>query len=143
MFTTRQRGFTLIELLVVIAIIAILAAILFPVFAKAREKARQTQCMNNQKQIATAVQMYTQENEEKFPADNTFWSTISVPAKVLVCPTAGKAISNAYVFNHYLSNASVGEVGNLAHTVLSGDGQSQSSTTLTSGSTVQNVAYSV
>jgi len=54
----RTHGFTLIELLVVIAIIAILAAILFPVFSKAREKARQTQCINNQKQIATAVLMY-------------------------------------------------------------------------------------
>ena len=53
-----RRGFTLIELLVVIAIIAILAAILFPVFARAREKARQTTCTSNQKQIAALVQMY-------------------------------------------------------------------------------------
>ncbi len=63
----RQKGFTLIELLVVIAIIAILAAILFPVFAQAREKARQTQCMNNLKQSATGVLMYVQDYEEYFP----------------------------------------------------------------------------
>jgi prepilin-type N-terminal cleavage/methylation domain-containing protein/prepilin-type processing-associated H-X9-DG protein len=57
----RKRGFTLIELLVVIAIIAILAAILFPVFAKAREKARQTSCLSNLKQIALASRMYSQD----------------------------------------------------------------------------------
>ncbi|MGI5818944.1 MAG: type II secretion system protein [Armatimonadota bacterium] len=62
-----KRGFTLIELLVVIAIIAILAAILFPVFARAREKARQTTCLNNVKQIGLAVLMYAQDNDEKLP----------------------------------------------------------------------------
>lgn len=62
-----RRGFTLIELLVVIAIIAILAAILFPVFAQAREKARQTQCMNNLKQMATGVISYIQDYDERFP----------------------------------------------------------------------------
>jgi prepilin-type N-terminal cleavage/methylation domain-containing protein/prepilin-type processing-associated H-X9-DG protein len=65
---TRRRGFTLIELLVVIAIIAILAAILFPVFARAREKARQTSCLSNQKQISLGVMMYVQDYDEKFPA---------------------------------------------------------------------------
>jgi len=63
----RRSGFTLIELLVVIAIIAILAAILFPVFARAREKARQTSCLSNIKQIALGYQMYTQDYDEKFP----------------------------------------------------------------------------
>ncbi len=61
-----RKGFTLIELLVVIAIIAILAAILFPVFAKAREKARQTSCLNNLKQIALASIQYTQDYDEYF-----------------------------------------------------------------------------
>jgi prepilin-type N-terminal cleavage/methylation domain len=65
--TKRPNGFTLIELLVVIAIIAILAAILFPVFAQAREKARQTQCMSNLRQSATAVLMYVQDADEFFP----------------------------------------------------------------------------
>lgn len=64
---TRRSGFTLIELLVVIAIIAILAAILFPVFAQARAKARQTVCLSNLKQIGTAVQMYTQDYDEVYP----------------------------------------------------------------------------
>ena len=61
---SRRPGFTLIELLVVIAIIAILAAILFPVFARAREKARQTSCLSNLKQIALADQMYAQDHDE-------------------------------------------------------------------------------
>lgn len=60
----QRRGFTLIELLVVIAIIAILAAILFPVFAQAREAARKTSCLSNQKQIGIAVLMYAQDYDE-------------------------------------------------------------------------------
>lgn len=63
----RRRGFTLIELLVVIAIIAILAAILFPVFAQAREAARKTQCLSNTKQIGTAYMLYLQDFDETFP----------------------------------------------------------------------------
>ena len=62
-----RRGFTLIELLVVIAIIAILAAILFPVFARAREKARQTSCLSNLKQIGLGCMMYTQDYDETYP----------------------------------------------------------------------------
>jgi len=63
----KRHGFTLIELLVVIAIIAILAAILFPVFARAREKARQSSCSSNVKQICLAVQMYAQDYDEVMP----------------------------------------------------------------------------
>ncbi|MBC8101673.1 MAG: DUF1559 domain-containing protein [Cytophagales bacterium] len=62
--TSGKAGFTLIELLVVIAIIAILAAILFPVFAQARAKARQTACLSNMKQMGTAAMMYTQDYDE-------------------------------------------------------------------------------
>ncbi len=63
----RQKGFTLIELLVVIAIIAILAAILFPVFAKAREKARQATCLSNEKQMGLAIMQYVQDYDETYP----------------------------------------------------------------------------
>ena len=63
----QRRAFTLIELLVVIAIIAILAAILFPVFAQAREKARQASCISNLRQIGTAFQLYAQDYDERLP----------------------------------------------------------------------------
>jgi len=76
---TTRKGFTLIELLVVIAIIAILAAILFPVFAKAREKARQSSCANNLKQLALGSAMYVQDFDEKFPSGNTgVWGQATV-----------------------------------------------------------------
>ncbi len=105
--TNRNRtGFTLIELLVVIAIIAILAAILFPVFAKAREKARQTSCLSNLKQIGLALLQYTQDYDE-FSPNRCYDSTgfigdqyLGTPAPLLepyiktraifVCPTKGR-----------------------------------------------------
>ena len=106
----RQKGFTLIELLVVIAIIAILAAILFPVFAKAREKARQSSCLSNVKQIMLAQMQYCQDYDEKF-SNNSYAVTsgqISVPdflapycknTQIFTCPssTFSVAVGNSWV----------------------------------------------
>jgi prepilin-type N-terminal cleavage/methylation domain-containing protein/prepilin-type processing-associated H-X9-DG protein len=72
----RRPGFTLIELLVVIAIIAILAAILFPVFAQAREKARAINCVSNLRNVSTAIMMYVQDNDENMP----YYETTPPPA---------------------------------------------------------------
>jgi prepilin-type N-terminal cleavage/methylation domain-containing protein/prepilin-type processing-associated H-X9-DG protein len=89
-----KRGFTLIELLVVIAIIAILAAILFPVFARAREKARQTSCLSNIKQTQLSVLMYAQDYDETFclaSNANGRWFILMEPylknEQILVCPS--------------------------------------------------------
>jgi prepilin-type N-terminal cleavage/methylation domain-containing protein len=70
----RRRGFTLIELLVMIAIIAILAAILFPVFAMAREKVRQTQCVSNLRQLGQATAMYAQNFDDVYPTAELYAS---------------------------------------------------------------------
>jgi prepilin-type N-terminal cleavage/methylation domain-containing protein/prepilin-type processing-associated H-X9-DG protein len=74
-----RRGFTLIELLVVIAIIAILAAILFPVFARAREAARQTSCRSNVRQLTTALSMYAQDYDEALVPVSPLAVTYTVP----------------------------------------------------------------
>jgi len=97
-------GFTLIELLVVIAIIAILAAILFPVFANAREKARQTSCMSNLKQLGLAIQMYSQDYDERVVLYGTgdpsytqvfYWTGLLWPytkaSGIMQCPSASYA----------------------------------------------------
>jgi prepilin-type N-terminal cleavage/methylation domain-containing protein/prepilin-type processing-associated H-X9-DG protein len=100
----RERGFTLIELLVVIAIIAILAAILFPVFAQAREKARQASCLSNTKQMGHALMMYCQDYDETIVMNG--WSGNNGPRwpdllqpylkndGVLLCPSASRSQFN-------------------------------------------------
>jgi prepilin-type N-terminal cleavage/methylation domain-containing protein/prepilin-type processing-associated H-X9-DG protein len=98
----KRKAFTLIELLVVIAIISILAAILFPVFARARENARKASCMSNLKQIGLAVAMYVQDYDETYPIANMYtspqatdWYNVLDPyaksKQVFICPDVGRA----------------------------------------------------
>jgi prepilin-type processing-associated H-X9-DG protein/prepilin-type N-terminal cleavage/methylation domain-containing protein len=93
-FSPRTHGFTLVELTVVISIIATLAAILFPVFARAREKARQTGCMTNLQQIGLALSMYARDHAGHFPPTNDDLTPLLgryLPMdEALHCPSAGE-----------------------------------------------------
>ncbi len=141
----RETGFTLIELLVVIAIIAILAAILFPVFAQARESARRTQCLSNIRQTGTAMYMYIQDYDETTPAvvhgsgtlENDFYAIIQPYVKnvqMFYCPDrtewtmpsgdncSGQPLTNpqqrciGYGYNWgILSSVRAGMIGNRIH----------------------------
>jgi prepilin-type N-terminal cleavage/methylation domain-containing protein/prepilin-type processing-associated H-X9-DG protein len=91
-----RKGFTLIELLVVIAIIAILAAILFPVFAQARDKARASACLSNTKQIGLGLSMYVQDHDETFPI---VWFNYNKPDAYLWVASIMPYIKNTGVWN--------------------------------------------
>jgi len=115
----KHHGFTLIELLVVIAIISILAAILFPVFARARENARRASCMSNLKQIGLGVMMYVQDYDDRYPlnawipsvpqTDNSMPGakfTISLPSTTPAC-TGGKCVSWMDIIYPYIKSVQV------------------------------------
>ncbi|MDR3709219.1 MAG: DUF1559 domain-containing protein [Capsulimonadaceae bacterium] len=124
----RGIGFTLIELLVVIAIIAILAAILFPVFATAREKARQSTCLSNLKQLGLAMSQYTTDYDETFPmltysvSPYTEWPDIIMPyvksKTVMLCPddlvtahSGNVAYPVSYAMNINFASTTTGTAG--------------------------------
>ena len=120
----RKSGFTLIELLVVIAIIAILAAILFPVFARARENARRSSCQSNEKQIALGFKQYIQDNNERYPTA-TGWNTAILDytksEAILKCPSAAGAGTYDYSYNSGMGGKNENLVQNTAVTVLAAE----------------------
>jgi prepilin-type N-terminal cleavage/methylation domain-containing protein len=110
---SRTKGFTLIELLVVMAIISLLAAMLFPVFARARENARRASCMSNVKQLALGLMMYSQDYDEKFPFvrypqnGTKTWDDQIFPYiksdQVFMCPSAYYKNTRAYAMNVWIA----------------------------------------
>jgi prepilin-type N-terminal cleavage/methylation domain-containing protein/prepilin-type processing-associated H-X9-DG protein len=120
-----RKGFTLIELLVVIAIIAILAAILFPVFARARENARRASCQSNLKQLGLGIIQYAQDYDEKMPVTNIVGGTASCgdtmgagwgsrifpyvkSTQVYVCPSDSGYVDSGYARISYAYNSAIG-----------------------------------
>jgi prepilin-type processing-associated H-X9-DG protein/prepilin-type N-terminal cleavage/methylation domain-containing protein len=150
---TTALGFTLIELLVVIAIIAILAAILFPVFAKAREKARQISCSSNLRQLGLGYAQYVQDNDEMFPSvyDSQtnvvsagkllFWPAAIYPyvksAGVYRCPDDSLTNASSYVSNSFSGLQTLANVSTPTVTILLTDGSSSGNT---AGKAVTNTA---
>ncbi|HEY0072880.1 MAG TPA: DUF1559 domain-containing protein [Abditibacteriaceae bacterium] len=136
--SNKRRAFTLIELLVVIAIIALLAAILFPVFSRARENARKTSCANNLKQLGTAIQLYKQDYLETFLASgqeedtcprtrldpyvkmNATWVCPSDTDALVRSMASGKNVS--YMLNSQLAGKNDSEVTRVAEIVVTHDG---------------------
>ena len=127
-----RRGFTLIELLVVIAIIALLAAILFPVFARARENARKSSCANNVKQIGLGFQQYIQDFDETFTG---IWNGSSTnldlqrnwPAaltpylkseQIFRCPSESRDVAVGYAANNWLNNRAIADIQQTSRVVV-------------------------
>jgi len=99
-----EQGFTLIELLVVVAIIAVLAAILFPVFARARDNARRASCISNLKQIGLGMMMYVQDNDDRFPQIFTTGNTVLPPDGQDFYPGAGYWFWQQIIFPYVKSD---------------------------------------
>lgn len=126
---TVGRGFTLIELLVVIAIIAILAAILFPVFARARENARRSSCQSQEKQIALGVIQYTQDYDNTYPNVSPWTATGALSTdpiqpymkstQIFVCPSDTGTAS--YVWNVNLSSQNESALNATALTIMTSE----------------------
>jgi prepilin-type N-terminal cleavage/methylation domain-containing protein/prepilin-type processing-associated H-X9-DG protein len=148
------KGFTLIELLVVIAIIAILASILFPVFARARENARRTSCLSNTKQLGLGILQYSQDYDEKLPASydagtDFIWPTMIMPyiksTQLFFCPSdsenvptsAINAANISYGYNWYYvtstpryssGGVSLAAIQSVSETILLADSQEKLNT---------------
>jgi len=130
----RTKGFTLIELLVVIAIIAILAAILFPVFARAREKARATSCLSNLKQLTLGHIMYAQDYDETLVlyrqgSTSIYWNHMIAPylknTNIFICPSRMNVTPVGYGYNYDIDVLTLAEIEKPAEIIILNDSRNR------------------
>jgi len=119
-YRQQSGGFTLVELLVVMGIIAVLLYLLSPVLAKVREKARQTTCISNQRQIAMAITMEVQGTSEIFPTAQEVWNQVKLGPDILVCPTSEEQ-GNCYGYNAEIAGRPMAVVTDPTGAIVTGD----------------------
>ncbi len=98
------RGFTLVEILVVILIIAVLASLLFPAFAKAQEKGRQTTCLSNQHQINVAITVWKDDHQDSYPPASRVWNDIKISRRTLICPSKPRMAPVGYAYSSFIAD---------------------------------------
>jgi prepilin-type N-terminal cleavage/methylation domain-containing protein/prepilin-type processing-associated H-X9-DG protein len=152
--TRANQGFTLIELLVVIAIISILAAILFPVFARARENARRASCMSNEKQLLLSIMQYAQDYDEKYmpmytSSPTVYWPYLLQPyaksTQIFDCPSASNnnysGVAGTYAVDYGVNTQLFEDDGSITGRALSSIENPVQTVLLADSSTPTSGAY--
>ncbi len=123
----RNKGLSLIEILVISFVIIVLAVIIVPIMSRyceyKYECRHQLTCPNNQRQLAASLLMYAQDHDNKFPLTTTIWGDIKADSDILICPTTGKRLPNAYLYNKKLSGLNYDEIYDPAKIFATVDGE--------------------
>lgn len=118
-----RHGMGMVEIIIICLTLLVVWAMLLPLYGMKHQPPKIEQCICNQKQISTAIQIFAQEHQERLPQEQNIWTSIEVPHKVLHCLDDGTSHSNSYVFNHYLSKMTLEAITNPVVMLQTADGQ--------------------